>query len=59
MIDHQLNQKIENAKTGFASIQKSILKESKECNPRIVVTAEAFGHQTEILRNLLIDKEEK
>lgn len=59
MINYQLNQKIQNAKTGFESIQRSVLKESKECNPRIVVTAEAFGHQTEILHNLLTDKDEK
>lgn len=59
MIDHSHKQKLENAKYGFEQLKERILKESKECNPRIVVTAEGFGHQTQILNELLTNKTDK
>ncbi len=59
MIDHINKQKIENAKYGFEHLKEQVLNESKECNPRIVVTAEGFGHQTQILNVLLTDKKDR
>ncbi len=52
-MNHNNENELEHAKSGFEHIKERILIESKECNPRIVVTAEGFGHQTEVLHKLL------
>jgi hypothetical protein len=51
--------KLQNAKSGFEHLKERILIESIECNPRIVITAEGFGHQTEVLNNLLEGNEKE
>jgi len=58
-MSHNNEHLLENAKHGFEHIKERILIESKECNPRIVVTAEKFGHQSQILHELLKSQKEE